>query len=116
MDGDVRAAYVWPARGLAQEKATPWLCVSNITRGGCPSAATALHGVDHASHNKMLVKTGSSFNALVRALKHDLISSGALNRNRAGALEVDQVGAGGLACMLLLLHGAFDCVFADAHI
>ncbi len=43
--------------------------------------------------NKLLVRGGSSFNAMVRALKQDLISSGALARNPAATYEVDQVEA-----------------------
>ena len=45
-----------------------------------------------ASHrNKMLVRTGSSFNSLVRALKQDLITSGALKRNPNIAYEISKL-------------------------
>ena len=40
---------------------------------------------------KMTVRAGSSFNALVRALKQDLISSGALTRVPGAAFAVDKV-------------------------
>lgn len=40
---------------------------------------------------KMYLRTGSSFNALVRALKQDLLTSGALNREPDSAFAVDKV-------------------------
>lgn len=43
--------------------------------------------------NKMLVKGGSSFNALVRALKQDLLASGAMERDPTVALEIDRLAS-----------------------
>lgn len=43
------------------------------------------------SRNKMLVRAGSSFNALVRALKQDLLASGALKRDPHVVYEVDKL-------------------------
>jgi hypothetical protein len=40
---------------------------------------------------KMTVRAGSSFNALVRALKQDLLTSGALAREPDAAFAVDKV-------------------------
>ena len=45
-----------------------------------------------AARNGMLVAGGSSFNAMVRALKQDLLATGTLRRNRPALYEVDQVG------------------------
>jgi hypothetical protein len=41
--------------------------------------------------NKLTVRAGSSFNALVRALKQDLLATGALARDPSAAFAVDQL-------------------------
>jgi hypothetical protein len=52
-----------------------------------------------AARNRLLVRTGSSFNAMVRALKQDLLASGALERSPGVVVEVDKVRAmGGCRC------------------
>ncbi|KAF8067176.1 hypothetical protein HT031_002223 [Scenedesmus sp. PABB004] len=44
-----------------------------------------------SARNRLLVKGGSSFNALVRAMKQDLLDSGAAARDPALAYEVDKL-------------------------
>jgi hypothetical protein len=62
------------------------IAAAPCSRPASPGAASA------AAQNKMLVRNGSSFNALVRALKQDLVTSGALRRSPAAVYEVDKVG------------------------
>jgi hypothetical protein len=45
-----------------------------------------------AARNCLLVKGGSSFNALVRALKQDLIDSGTAAKDPALLYQIDKVG------------------------
>lgn len=61
--------------------------------GLIPTFRPASPGAAVAARNKLLVRNGSSFNAMVRALKQDLLASGALQRGGpAAVLEVDKVG------------------------
>jgi hypothetical protein len=46
-----------------------------------------------AARNQLLVRTGSSFNAMVRALKQDLLASGTLHRDSEALYEVDKVSS-----------------------
>jgi hypothetical protein len=62
-----------------------------------PASASPGRGGAAAARNKLSVKTGSSFNALVRALKQDLLTSGTLGRDPAAAAAVDKVRAGSVA-------------------
>jgi hypothetical protein len=66
------------------------IAASPCSRPASPGAASA------AARNKLLVRNGSSFNALVRALKQDLVTSGALQRSPAVVYEVDKVGEWGV--------------------
>jgi hypothetical protein len=61
------------------------------------------------ARNRMLVKGGSSFNALVRAMKQDLIESGSAQRSPALLYEIDKVRGGG-ACMGGLDGACTSCV------
>ena len=65
------------------------IAAAPCSRPASPAAASA------AARNKLLVRNGSSFNALVRALKQDLVASGALQRSPAAVCEVDKVGGWG---------------------
>jgi hypothetical protein len=47
-----------------------------------------------AARNCLLVKGGSSFNALVRAMKQDLIDSGTAAEDPAILYQIDKVGCG----------------------
>lgn len=49
-----------------------------------------------AARNCLLVKGGSSFNALVRALKQDLIDSGTAAKDPALLYQIDKVRLGPL--------------------
>lgn len=50
-----------------------------------------------AARNCLLVKGGSSFNALVRALKQDLIDSGTAAKDPALLYQIDKVGGRGIS-------------------
>ncbi|KAL4433246.1 hypothetical protein ABPG77_003294 [Micractinium sp. CCAP 211/92] len=57
-----------------------------------PSARLAEPGRAVAARNRLLVQSGSSFNALVRALKQDLVATGGLQRaGPVALLEVDKL-------------------------
>jgi hypothetical protein len=58
-----------------------------------PPPEKSCSSLDPMTRNKMMVKGGSSFNAMVRALKQDLLKSGAFKRNPEVALEVDKLSA-----------------------
>jgi len=58
-----------------------------------PPPEKSFSSLDAMTRNKMMVKGGSSFNAMVRALKQDLLKSGAFKRNPEVALEVDKLSA-----------------------
>jgi hypothetical protein len=45
------------------------------------------------ARNRLLVKGGSSFNALVRAMKQDLIDNGTAAKDLALLYEIDKVSA-----------------------
>lgn len=76
-------------------------------------------GASAAARNRLLVRQGSSFNALVRALKQDLVGTGALARaGPATALEIDKArfclfvfSSAGAA---LLCQAGTACVHAGA--
>jgi hypothetical protein len=60
-----------------------------------PSDAVACFGLcclQGAARNCLLVKGGSSFNALVRAMKQDLIDSGTAAKDPALLYQIDKVG------------------------
>ncbi|PRW45153.1 centriole proteome [Chlorella sorokiniana] len=61
--------------------------------GGSRQAGRSSRPTSPAARNKLLVKSGSSFNAMVRALKQDLVTSGALARGTgpAALYEVDKL-------------------------
>ncbi|KAL4448368.1 hypothetical protein ABPG75_005587 [Micractinium tetrahymenae] len=59
---------------------------------GPPPARPASPGKGAAARNRLLVHSGSSFNALVRALKQDLVATGGWQRGGPAALlEVDKL-------------------------
>jgi hypothetical protein len=51
---------------------------------------TTAAAMNAATRNKMTVRAGSSFNALVRALKQDLLATGALERDPIAVFAVDK--------------------------
>lgn len=60
--------------------------------GGLPGRGVGPQaGASAAARNRLMVRTGSSFTAMVRALKQDLLASGALERCPGALLEVDKV-------------------------
>lgn len=53
------------------------------------------------ARNRLLVKGGSSFNALIRAMKQDLIDSGTAAKDPALLYEIDKVGTRTLCEVML---------------
>lgn len=86
------AAGMHPATGSAQ----PACLIAAKRPPGCTGAADG-GGLQPASRpasparNKLLVRSASSFNAMVRALKQDLLPSGALQRSPGAVYEVDKL-------------------------
>lgn len=110
----VGASSFAPRAVPAVVSAMPLLDRSNSQPVETPSAQGSTGRSDPSAasiRNKMTVRAGSSFNALVRALKQDLLASGALARDPDAAFAVDQVRAKNLpgfigniiACMVLVL-------------
>jgi hypothetical protein len=67
---------------------------TSLDADGCSKQTNkALHGSNHdfTAQNKIRVQAGSSFNALVRALKQDLLATGALKRDPNVAYAVDKL-------------------------
>jgi hypothetical protein len=66
------------------------------------------------ARNRLLVKGGSSFNALVRAMKQDLIDNGTAAKDPALLYEIDKVTYSegrlitqpGMHCLILQQHVA----------
>lgn len=100
LDGRLQQYRVTPA-GIQSEGGT-----SGGIGAAWPPAAPragsrpASPGAAAAARNKLLVRQGSSFNAMVRALKQDLVGTGALARaGPAAALEIDKVRRWGRLCV-----------------
>lgn len=73
-------------------KSTTTATTITTNRGpSAPSRAGTTTAVPAIVRNKLTVRAGSSFNALVRALKQDLLASGALARDPSAAFAVDQL-------------------------
>ena len=56
-----------------------------------------------AARNRLLVKGGSSFNALVRAMKQDLVENGTAAKDPALLYEIDKVGFAGLLLQFVVV-------------